>query len=146
MKKPTDYKKNDKVIIVNEIELEQLLDYYNEINTNTNIITTTSNNNKLTKKDIKELANHIVTIIWVPNKNELNSWDGRIIIKNELNKIYSIPFAAIIELNEGIVEESDDNNMNNSNNSNNIFVVRDKDSENNLVKQLAAETIQSTYR
>lgn len=125
-KRLSDYQCGDHVGIVNHEELQEIYEVYLF--------------KKLSKKDLKELANKLVTIEWLPNKEELNRWDGCIEVKTRKDLRFKIPFAAIIDITDGFIEEPDDEL------EPEILIVRDRDSENNLVKQLAAETIQSTYR
>lgn len=125
----SDYQIGDHVSILNSNELQEIYEVYL--------------NKKLSKNEIKELANKLVTISWLPKKEELNYWDGCIEIKTKNNHIYKLPFATIVDINDdGFIEEPTDND----DNEEEIFIIRDRDSENNLVKHLAAETIQSTYR
>jgi hypothetical protein len=128
-KRPSDYEVGDHVGIVNKEELEELCNLYLSSST-------------LSSKQLDEFANHHVQIHWLPNQYELRtSWDGCIQIITKKKKIFKVPFAAIIDLSDGIVEEPEDEEMEPER-----IIVRDSDSENNLVQQLAAETIQSTFR
>jgi hypothetical protein len=127
-KRPSDYEVGDHIGIVNLEELHELCTLY-------------SASSALSAKQLNEFANHHVQIHWLPNQHELRTtWDGCIEIITKKKKIYKVPFAAIIDLSDGIIEEPEDDN------EPEMIVVRDSDSENLLVQQLAAETIQSTFR
>jgi hypothetical protein len=129
-KRPCDYQIGDRVSLIDANELQDIYECYLQ--------------QTLSSKDLKILANHIVTIVWVPKKTELNSsWDGCLKVQTDQKVVYKLPFAAIVEIpEEGYVEEPDDE----GDAKPDLFIVRDRDSENNLVQQLAAETIQSTFR
>ena len=127
-KRPSDYEVGDHVGIVCKEELEELCNLYPSSAT-------------LTSKQLDEFANH-VQISWLPNQYELRtSWDGCIEIITKKKKLFKVPFAAIIDLSDGIVEEPEDEEMEPER-----IIIRDSDSENILVQQFAAETIQSTFR
>jgi hypothetical protein len=129
-KRPCDFEIGDRVAVVDAIELQDIFECYLQ--------------QSLSPKDLKTLANRMVTIVWVPNQLELNSWDGCLKIRTDKGAIFKLPFAAIVEIpEEGYVEEPDDED---NDAKPEILIVRDRDSENNLVQQLAAETIQSTFR
>mmetsp|Transcript_22367 Transcript_22367/g.32590 ORF Transcript_22367/g.32590 Transcript_22367/m.32590 type:complete len:1458 (-) Transcript_22367:130-4503(-) len=126
MKLPSDYNKGDKVIVIGQDELQQLLSFY-------------GTGEELSDQDIQDVAGTIATILWVPGYDDIDAWDGWIPVKTNKLKVLNLPFAALLEIPvTGIVEEPDDEEE--------VKIVRDKESEGNLVMQLAAETIQSTYR
>mmetsp|Transcript_22366 Transcript_22366/g.32582 ORF Transcript_22366/g.32582 Transcript_22366/m.32582 type:complete len:1512 (-) Transcript_22366:227-4762(-) len=126
MRLPSDFKRGDKVLVIERDELEQFLRFY-------------SNGDDIDEEDLNEIAGTIVTVLWVPDRADIDAWDGWIPVKTSQQKVVNLPFAALIEIPvTGIVEEPDDDDE--------LHIVRDKESEGNLVMQLAAETIQSTYR
>jgi hypothetical protein len=124
---PSNYKKGDKMCVVAQIELEELLSIY-------------GNSKAMKSQDVAELADKVVTILWVPSRNEINSWDGWIPVKTDKQMVYNLPFAALLEVSSnGFVEEPEDREPE-------VYIIRDRESENNLVQLLAAETIQTAFR
>lgn len=126
MKLPSQYQRGDRVAVVSCEELEEMLQIYG--------------NDELSPNEIASIGSHIGTLLWLPSDSEMNGWDGRVPVKFDRNRTYNLPFAAIVEIPEGFsfVEEPDDEEE--------VKVIRDKASEGNLIKQMAAETIQSSYR
>lgn len=127
----SEYNKGDPVLIASAYELNQFFDYYG---------------GNTTGVDVEEIANQIGTIAWIPNKEELNSWNGTLSVIIPNGKVISLPFAALGEVptasSQGaVIEEPDD-----SDEEKDVEVVRDKASEYGMVQNLAAETIQATYR
>ena len=125
----SEYSKGDPVMIASAYELEQFFSYYGGNNTGL---------------DVAAIANQIGTIAWIPNKEELQSWDGRLPVIIPSGQVVTLPFAALGEvpdLSSGqmIVEEPDDSDEE-------VEIVRDKASEYGMVQNFAAETIQATYR
>jgi hypothetical protein len=127
----SEYNKGDPVMIASAYELEQFFSYYG--------------GNK-TGVDIDEIANQIGTIAWIPNKDELQSWDGMLPVIIPSGQVVTLPFAALGEISGPssdcmVVEEPDD-----SDGEVEVEIVRDKASEYGMVQNFAAETIQETYR
>jgi hypothetical protein len=125
----SEYNKGDPVMIATAYELEQFFDYYG---------------GNTTGVDVIDIANQIGTIAWIPNKEELKSWDGKLPVIIPNGQVINLPFAALGEIpvassSNMIVEEPDDSD-------NEVEVVRDKASEYGMVQNFAAETIQATYR
>ena len=124
----SEFQKGDPVQIASAFELEQFFEYYG---------------GNTSGEDVNNIANQIGTIAWVPSKDELNSWDGKLPVVLPNGHIVTLPFAALGELSDPsrsyVVEEPDDDDQP-------VLVVRDKASESDLVQNLAAETIQATYR
>ena len=127
MKLPSQYKIGDKVAIVSLEELTDLLSVY-------------GNPDKLRIRELRQIADRICTILWLPSDTN-DGWDGQIPVQIENGSVYKLPFASLVDIPEGFsyVEEPDELEAE-------VLVTRDKASEEYLVEQVAAETIQATYR
>lgn len=124
MKLPGQYKRGDKVAIASVGDLEELLEIYGR--------------EDVTYADSAAIGGRMGTILWAPSSSEIDDWDGRVPIRFDTGRVYNLPFACVVEIPEGFsfVEEPKEE----------VQVIRDKASEGNLVMQMAAETIQTTYR
>mmetsp|Transcript_21472 Transcript_21472/g.36146 ORF Transcript_21472/g.36146 Transcript_21472/m.36146 type:complete len:1579 (-) Transcript_21472:190-4926(-) len=129
----SEYSRGDPVLIASAYELEQFFECYGGNNTGLSAA---------------EIANQIGNIAWIPNNDELQSWDGKLPVILPTGQVVTLPFAALGEVpgvksgttSNGIVEEPD------SDEDIDMPVVRDRVSEYGMVQNFAAETIQGTYR
>jgi hypothetical protein len=131
----SEYSRGDAVLIAPADELQQFFEYYGD-------------GGNATGLSVEEIANQIGNIAWIPNKEELKSWDGKLPVVLPTGQVVTLPFAALGEVpgagagassSSGIVEEPPDSDED-------VEVVRDKLSEYGMVQNFAAETIQGTYR
>lgn len=127
----SEYNRGDPVMIASAYELEQFFNYYG---------------GNTSGMEVEDIADQIGTIAWIPNKAELETWDGRLQVVLPNGKVVSLPFAALGEVPgssnsnpDAIVVEPDDSDGETE-------VVRDRVSEYGMVQNFAAETIQATYR